>query len=46
MPVVLLILVTAIYFWVSILFAWQGNFAMAIVYFGYGVANIGLMAVA
>lgn len=45
MPIVLLLIVTSIYFWVAIIFGWQGNWAMTIVYFGYGLANIGLMAV-
>ena len=46
MPVVALIIVTAIYLWVAIAFALQGNLALAIVYFGYALANVGLMAVA
>jgi hypothetical protein len=45
MPVVLLIVVTSIYLWVAIIFACQANWAMAIVYFGYALANVGLMAI-
>lgn len=41
----LLVIVTSIYLWVAILFACQGNAAMAVVYFGYAAANVGLIMV-
>lgn len=46
MPLFWLVIVTAIYLWLSIAFARQRNFALAVVYFGYALANVGLLAVA
>lgn len=45
MPVFLLLVVTTIYLWVAILFAWRGDVGMAIIYFGYAFANVGLVGV-
>jgi fatty acid desaturase len=41
----LLIVVTGIYAYVATSFALGGHWPMAIVYFGYAVANCGLMVV-
>ena len=44
MPFIMLCLVTAIYFYVGVAFAFSGNWPMAVVYVGYAVANFGLIA--
>lgn len=39
----LIILVTLCYVGVSVSEAWKGNYGVAIVFFGYSVANVGLI---
>lgn len=46
MPFWLLLVVTAIYAAVTAMFAADGKYLLALVYFGYSIANVGLVGLA